>query len=48
MQLPTLAAVILGLAAATVTANPVEMSNSHTLDARDKVKLNQYRTLDDW
>jgi hypothetical protein len=48
MQLPTLAAVLLGLAAAKVTANPVEMSNSHSLDARDKVKLNQYRTLDDW
>lgn len=29
-------------------ALPEPVSGGDTLEARDKVKLNQYRTLDDW
>lgn len=36
------------LAAASVSATPVDTSPNHALDARDKAKLNQYATMDDW
>lgn len=47
MQLLHILQVVIGLAATTV-ANPVEAPDDSTLESRAPVKLNQYRTFDDW
>lgn len=47
IQLLHILQVVIGLAATTV-ANPVEAPDGSTPESRAPVKLNQYRTFDDW
>lgn len=50
MQFSNIIQVLIGLAATSTLASPIEASSEgpSTLEARDTVKFNQYRSVDDW